>query len=151
MLPQLRINAEIERISKMYAYMKGGVDILKGIQNPNKELLYLINWGEYICCCIVTGIHAKKWFVVTSKLKATQEKEMVDALLEDVRQLIKEERKNAQCAIEFVQKDSRLGWEPGMEYMTDAEHIAWKLRHLDYVEEFELSCYQNGADEKWYK
>ena len=47
--------------------------------------------------------------------------------------LLKEEMLNAESAIPFVQKDSRLGWEPSMEYMTDEEHIRWKLRQIDFV------------------
>lgn len=151
MLPQLRIKGEIELLNKMLSYMREGLEILKGIENPNEELLYLINLGEYICCCVITGIHAKEWYIVTSKLKIAQDKDEVRVLLEDVKALIKEERKNAQNAIEFVENDSRLGWEPSMEYITDAEHIRWKLRQLDYVEEFEIKCYENGSDEKWYR
>jgi len=28
--------------------------------------------------------------------------------------------------------DSRLGWEPSMEYTTDENGLRWKLRQLDY-------------------
>lgn len=38
-----------------------------------------------------------------------------------------------------------------MEYIADAEHIRWKLRHLDYVEDFEIGCYEKSVAEKWFE
>lgn len=151
MLPSLRLDGELDCLDKMLSYMSEGVAILKEITNPNEELLYLINLGEYICCCIKTGIHAKEWYRVTSKLRIAQTRQEVQELLGKVKALIEAERANAESAIPLVERDSRLGWEPSMEYMTDSEHIRWKLRHLDYVLEFEVKCYENGSDEKWYQ
>ena len=34
--------------------------------------------------------------------------------------------------------DSRLGWEPSMEYTTDRAHLEWKLEQLRRVVEEEL-------------
>ncbi|MBQ4516405.1 MAG: hypothetical protein II978_06415 [Clostridia bacterium] len=149
MLPQLRLAGELELLNKMLEYMRGGLKILKEIENPDDELLYLINLGEYICCCVTTGIHAKEWYKVTSDLKVAKTRQEVRGILEEVKAILRAERANAETAIPLVENDSRLGWEPSMEYMTDAEHIRWKLRHMDYVEEFELKCYLDGSDEKW--
>ncbi|MFA6816030.1 MAG: hypothetical protein WCS73_07025, partial [Lentisphaeria bacterium] len=38
---------------------------------------------------------------------------------------------NAKRAIPCVERDSRLGWEPSMEYVTDRWHIEWKLRQME--------------------
>ena len=38
----------------------------------------------------------------------------------------------------IVMVDSRLGWEPSMEYMTDRAHLEWKLEQLRRVVEEEL-------------
>ncbi len=147
MLPSLRVEGELRSLNRMLNYMQEGVAKLKNIPNPEDELLYLINLGEYICCCVQTGIHAKEWYVLTSKLKIAQKKEEVRDLLEKIKELIALERANAECALVFVEKDSRLGWEPSMDYVGDAEHIRWKLRHLDYVLDYEIKCYEKGSDE----
>ncbi len=149
MLPQLRLAGELDLLGKMLDYMRQGVDILKEIENPNDELLYLINLGEYICCCVTTGIHTKEWYRVTSDLRVAKTRQEVRAILAEAKVIFDAERANAEAAIPLVENDSRLGWEPSMEYMTDAEHIRWKLRHMDHVEAFEFKCYMDGSDEKW--
>lgn len=149
MLPSLRLAGEIASLEEMFRLMKEGARQLKEVAAPNRELLYLTNLGEYICCCVQTGIHAKQWYSLTSKLKAEEKREAVRAYLVDIKALIAAERKNAECALDLVEKDSRLGWEPSMDYIADAEHIRWKLRHLDYVLDFEVKCYENGSDGKW--
>lgn len=151
MLPSLRIKGELISLNKMLQYMKDGLEILKTIEHPNLELEYLINLGEYICCYTQTGIHAKEWYALTGKLKAEQDRDQVLKLIKQIREVIHAERANSERAIPIVEKDSRLGWEPTMDYVGDAEHILWKLRHLQYVEDFELKCYENGASDKWFQ
>lgn len=150
MLPSLRVKGELSALGKMLDCMERGVEILKQIADPNEELSYLLNLGEYMCTYIITGIHAKEWYVAVSRLRAEQDRDKVLELLQEIKRLIHAERANAERAIPLVEKDSRLGWEPGMDYVGDAEHIRWKLRHLDYVEQFEVKCYENGSDSKWY-
>ena len=58
---------------------------------------------------------------------------------------------NALRALELVKKDSRLGWEPSMDYIGGEKAIDWKLRHLEYVLEFEVGCFVNGSHDKWYE
>ena len=41
-------------------------------------------------------------------------------------EIAEEECKNAMAAIPAVDYDSRLGYEPSMDYMTDREHLLWK-------------------------
>ena len=40
------------------------------------------------------------------------------------------DKANVLDTIPLVEKDSRLGWEPRMDYVCDAEHLQWKLRQL---------------------
>lgn len=150
MHPALRLKGEMESLGKMLKYMQDGVAILKEISEPNEELLYLINLGEYICCCIVTGMHAKDWFLISSKLRIEQDRDKVLELIEDARELLLKEKENAERAIPLVENDSRLGWEPSMDYVSDAEHIRWKLKHLDYVLKSELQHYINASADKWF-
>ncbi len=151
MLPNIRIKSEIELLSKMLNCMKSGVEILKGVENPNEELLYLINLGEYIIHCIITGINAKEWYIVTSRLKSETERETIVKLIDEAERILLVEKDNAIATIPIVEKDSRLGWEPSMDYIGDKEHIEWKLKHLEYVLDYELGCYKKGTGEKWFK
>ncbi len=151
MLPSLRINGELKALSKMQQLMEDGLEILKSAQSPNEELLYLINLGEYICTCVATGIHAKKWYMLTGRLKVETARDKVISMIEEVKAMLKAEKENALRALETVKKDSRLGWEPSMDYIGGEKAIEWKLRHLEYVLEFEVGCFVNGSHDKWYE
>ena len=72
-------------------------------------------------------------------------------MIEDVKAMLLSEKENALRALETVKKDSRLGWEPSMDYIGGEKAIEWKLRHLEYVLEFEVGCFVNGSHDKWYK
>jgi hypothetical protein len=52
--------------------------------------------------------------------------------------------RNAEAAIPLVAADSRLGWEPSMEYMTDAAHLEWKIRQVRKVLETSLPAFRNN-------
>lgn len=151
MLPSLRVKEEIKLLSKMLSLMEEGIEILSTVENPCDELLYLINLGKYIACCTKTGIHAKKWYMTVSKLRSEFDSgDEVHRLLKEAKILLLEEKENAESAIELVERDSRLGYEPSMDYMADKNNILWKLRHLQYVLEYELKFYENAADDKWW-
>ena len=62
-------------------------------------------------------------------------------LLEEMIEIGKKEIENAEQTIPFVEADSRLGWEPSMEYIGDARHIRWKIRQVSQVIEQELPEY----------
>ena len=42
-------------------------------------------------------------------------------------EIVRAECENALRAVPAVEYDSRLGYEPSMEYMCDAEHLRWKV------------------------
>ena len=52
-------------------------------------------------------------------------------ILDEIEALAKEEIKNAESAIPLVEADSRLGWEPSMEYVGDVWHLNWKIRQVN--------------------
>ena len=43
-----------------------------------------------------------------------------------------------------LEVDSRLGWEPSMEYMCDKERLEWKMREVDYVINYEIKNYRRS-------
>jgi hypothetical protein len=60
--------------------------------------------------------------------------------------LAKAEIQNAENTIPLVEADSRLGWEPSMEYIGDARHLRWKIRQTTQVIDNELKLYQEVID-----
>ena len=87
-----------------------------------------------------TAIGIKEFAKLKFILKDThgeKRNETVDTLLE----ICKAEQKNALDTIPLVEFDSRLGYEPSMEYMCDKAHIDWKLGLLHEVMEKELPSY----------
>lgn len=151
MLFTLRVCDEIKSLEKMLVLMKEGVQILDKIpgENRNKELSYLINLGKFICCYVQTGINAKKWFRIRARLLSEERIDEFPALIESAEKLLLAERENATEAIDYVRLDSRLGWEPTMDYMCDEKAINWKISFIDYVLNTELKHFKNATDKKW--
>lgn len=141
-LSSIRIHDEIDSLGIMLNLMKEGVSLLESVHKKNDELINLINLGKFIVCCVQTGIHVKQWHLVTSKLKIESNRDEIRRLIVEAEQLANAEIQNAKAAIPLVEADSRLGWEPSMEYLCDAEHIRWKIRQVKYMLEFELSAYR---------
>ena len=71
--------------------------------------------------------------MLNAKLMACTDKAEANALLDKLEAMAKAEIKNAESAIPLVEADSRLGWEPSMEYVTDKWHIEWKIRQVNYM------------------
>ncbi len=151
MLYSLRVCSEIKSLKKMLALMKDGISILDKIpeEDRNTELSYLINLGNYICCYVQTGINAKEWFRIRAKLLCEEDIEKFPALIEAAEELLISERENATEALNYVRLDSRLGWEPSMDYLGDEKSINWKISFIDYVLNTELNHFRNATDKKW--
>ncbi|MGN1060030.1 MAG: hypothetical protein ACI4QW_06325, partial [Clostridia bacterium] len=141
----VRLAAEVRSLEVMLDYMQRGVDILEKLEGKNDRLLYLENLGRYIVCCIQTGIHAKEWFKLLSRFNNAETNSEVLEILDSMEALLQREISNAEAAIPLAEQDSRLGWEPSMEYMADAEHIRWKIRQLHYVINTEIAAQRRAA------
>ena len=68
-------------------------------------------------------------------------------VLDELVALAESEIANAEAAIPLVEADSRLGWEPSMEYMTDAEHLRWKIRQVRLVLEHSIPEFRANIPE----
>lgn len=143
-LPNVRRPVEIAHIEKMTELLKEGVALLESIPNPNEELERLLLLGKYMVHSSVTAIHAKRFFALKAQLSACETREGSAALIDEIEQVMRAERANAEAAIEVAEQDSRLGWEPSMEYVGDATCLRWKLRQLDYELEHTLPVYRKA-------
>ena len=100
--------------------------------------------GEFILCCVRTTIHVKRWWQLRQELKAATAQEEVAAVLERMTGLAEAELANVSAAIPLVDFDSRLGWEPSMEYMADRAHLEWKIAQVRRVLDEEIPAYREG-------
>ena len=144
----LRIRPEIENLKKMHSLLTRGVKILKGVKNKSRELLDIINLGEYMAASVMTDINVKRMFLLRTEYRIAKSEKRVREILASARKIIAAERKNATRAISIVRRDSSLGYEATMSYSGGEEYIGWKLRHLDYVENIEFKMIENALDGK---
>ena len=121
-----------------------GIKILESAQNPNDNLLRLLNLARFMYNSTVSGIHIKQLHILRSKLSIAQTAEENEKLICEIEDLLLRERKNAEDTIPLVRLDSRLGWEPSMEYKTDEAALLWKLRQIDYDLEFTIPTYKKA-------
>jgi len=141
----LRVPEEIKSLEKMKVIFKDGLDILDNIEDKNENLLYLINQGYFMYHNVVSGINAKKWYLLKCEAKAERNREKLLSIMDKMEKLLFAEIDNAKAGLEYVKKDSRLGYEPSMEYLGDEWHIKWKIRHSEYVINTELARWKKAA------
>lgn len=142
----VRMPKEVEWLKEAARLMNEGVDILESIEKKNENLERLINLGKYICCCLVSVRNVKRWYLTKTKLSLEQDREKAKELIAKLKEIIADERCNVKKAIPLTEADSRLGWEPSMEYIGHTPNLYWKLRQLDYVETVELVNLTNEYD-----
>jgi len=89
-----------------------------------------------------TMLHTKRWWVLNKRLEVEYDVQKAQSLLDEMEALIAEERENVLAAIPLAERDSRLGWEPSMDYISDKPHLEWKLRQLDNLVNNTLRIYR---------
>lgn len=146
---QFRLPVEIERLEKMKGCFQYGVECLEEIypvlpDNKKKDAFHMINLGKFIANCAKTTINVKKWYILKMQLLIETNENKINELIDEMIEIGKDEIDNAEDTIPLVKADSRLGWEPSMEYKTDEYHLNWKIRQVKYVIEEELPAYRKA-------
>ena len=156
---------DIERFEKMLEQYRQGADILEEIlptveeskRSDAKRMLCLARFIQYT---IVTTLNTKKWHILKGRLgvkiissgtyrmpDAVYFDEEVfralpiaerDAIIHEMVAIAEDELENARRTIPLVTFDSRLGYEPSMEYMCDPAHLQWKINVTKKALEQEL-------------
>lgn len=119
-----KLAGEIELLTPMVkTYMDGAAvfrEAAKGLSGcQRKKALQMANFGEYLGRTVATGLNLKRG------AQAWERRDM-DA----VKAVASEEYANAEATLSLVDADSRLGWEPTMEYCGSRAAIEWKLRKM---------------------
>lgn len=126
----LRFPVELRELRKMEAEWLDGLRQLEGVSD-SPEGMYLAALGQFILCSIRTVIHIKTWWGLNMQLQLSPSVQAALDRLDEIEQLAREELANALEALPAVRADSRLGWEPSMEYVCDEWHLDWKRRQLE--------------------
>lgn len=100
----------------------------------------ILGIGKFICNTAKTAVNVKYFFKFKLKVNDIHGEERNKAV-SDMIELCKNERENAKDTLPLVEFDSRLGYEPTMEYMCDPAHILWKIDQITRVIDVELPKY----------
>ena len=143
------VSAEIELLQRMLSRWNEGIDLLEQAAGnvtgtKHEGALGMLGLGRYIRNGIVTTIHTKQWWLLKQRLAKQTDAGKTAQILEEMVRLGEAEIANAEQTIPLVEADSRLGWEPSMEYMTDREHLEWKIAQLRRVLEEDIPAYSQS-------
>ncbi|MBU0476980.1 hypothetical protein KKC91_00210 [bacterium] len=142
-----RVDVEIRTLQKMVACWQKGVECMQKAVDivPEKKrsnTIRLLNLGTFILNSTITAIHVKSWWKLNNLLATEASSKKAHAILDKMTKIAKKEIDNAEATIPLVEMDSRLGWEPSMEYMTDKAHLEWKVRQVRNVIENGIPQYR---------
>ncbi len=138
----MRIPEELKFLSKMRELISEGIALLSDAPSMNDKLDELINLGKFMKNTVTTGINSMRMHALKAKLYSLGEGTAISETLDEIEALIKAEEENVKDTYPIIEKDSRIGWEPSMEYMTDKWHLDWKMRQLKYVLDVEIADYR---------
>ena len=143
-LPGVRLFAEIGEFIKLRDMLLEGVELLKTIENPNDKLLKLCNLGEFMYRTIVTTVNYKNFHILLVKLLIAGTRENAAKILDGLEEILLAERENVEATIPLVRADSRLGWEPSMDYTTNEECLNWKLKQIEAELTYRIPLMRKG-------
>ncbi len=98
--------------------------------------------GSFFLKALITTLHCKEWWLLNRQLLVQADFARAGKILDRLEEVAAAELANAQDTIPLVEADSRLGWEPSMEYMTDRNHLEWKIGQVKNLLERVLPDYR---------
>jgi hypothetical protein len=93
-----------------------------------------------------TTIHVKQWWQLRQRLFGEADRAVAKGLLDEMVALAEREIANAEAMIPVVAADSRLGWEPTMDYVCSPDHLRWKITQVRGVIDREIPSYRASLD-----
>ena len=129
------LKAEIILLKKMAANYERGEEYFRDIATrldgyQRNKALSMADLAGYLKVNVKTAINVKEGAIAFREGNRAQ-----------LLKIAKEEYRNATEALQYVERDSRLGWEPSMEYAAGPEQIRWKL-------ELMVKTYGEGVEGK---
>lgn len=125
---------EFELLEGMEAALGRGADIFDAIANslPDgraEKARRMATLGRYMQRTVITAINVKHGAIAH---RANDKAEVL--------KWAKREYANAKAALPLVEYDSRLGWEPSMEYVGGPDQIRWKLERMEKTYSPDVAC-----------
>jgi hypothetical protein len=144
-----RFPVEIRALERMAARWQQGLERLEQAleQTPEHKrptLEGMIGLGRFMLHSIRTTIHMKQWWLLKQELWNEPDPARAGEILDRMVALAETEIANAEATIPLVEADSRLGWEPTMEYMADRAHLEWKIAVTRRAIEYEIPAYRES-------
>ena len=132
----LRYPAELRSLRKMLKLWEQGLaEAGKAVKAADRakrdEAKRLEALGHFIRNSVITAIHIKEWWQANIAMQASGSAKEAEKYLDKIEKLAYAEIENAKDTIPAVEFDSRLGWEPSMEYVCDKWHLEWKIRQVN--------------------
>ena len=132
----LRYPAELRSLNRMLTLWNQGLEAAgKAVKNadPAKrdEAKRLEALGHFIRNSTITTIHIKEWRRANIAMQNAASAEEAEKCLDRIEAIASAEINFAEDTIPVTEFDSRLGWEPSMEYVCDKWHLEWKIRQVN--------------------
>ena len=132
--------------SALEIWEQGTVLMHKALENvPEAKLAAarkIAGVGEFCGHAIRTMLHVKRWWLLNKRLEIESDSDRADLLLDEMLELIEAETQNVKATIPLTEADSRLGWEPSMDYVGGTWHLNWKLYVLNNLKENVIPAYR---------
>ena len=95
-------------------------------ESKRDEARRIAGVAEFMGRAVLTTHHVKEAYF--RKVALLEEEEIdFDATLDELADILRREIENAKATIPLVEFDSRLGYEPSMDYMCHREALEWKI------------------------
>ena len=124
-----------ERMLKGAAILRGLLSTLP--QAKRDEAARIVGIGEFIGRTFLTTHHVKRWY--KEKMALVYNEGDRTAHLAELRRIAEAEIANARATLPLVDFDSRLGFEPSMDYMGHRQNIEWKIGVMRRILDEELA------------
>jgi len=143
------LEVEIGLLARMAGRWEEGIELLEQAiaaapERKRAEARRTLGLGRFIRNCVQTAINTKRWWRLKQRLEAEAQPDRANAILDEMVALAEAEIANAEATIPLVEADSRLGWEPSMEYMADRSHLEWKIAQVRAVIDEEIPEYRRA-------
>lgn len=109
---------------------------IAGTLEPRRaeKAVRMADLAEYMARGAITAIHTRQAVRLEHLVKfGLCDKAKEAEFRARVKEIAQEEYDNTRAALELMRRDSRLGWEPTMEYRGGTETVEWKLRRMEKV------------------
>ncbi|MGH2561038.1 MAG: hypothetical protein ACRDJH_18385 [Thermomicrobiales bacterium] len=146
-----RIAFEIRSLERMAERWQDGIAhmaaaVARTPERKRVEAARQLGLARFVLHATRTTIHTKQWWTLKQRLFGEADPALGRELLDQMVAVAERELANAEAALPLVEADSRLGWEPSMEYVGDADHIHWKLAQVRRVIASEIPAYRAALD-----